>query len=85
MGELRKGLPWHGQGRLLDFGCGGGSFLARMAHQGWHVTGLDMSEAYVAEAGKKTLTRLGVYPTIRAAVAARAKYWKNHERRSGFA
>ena len=39
----RRSLPWHGQGRLLDFGCGGGSFLARMAEQGWHVTGLDAS------------------------------------------
>jgi SAM-dependent methyltransferase len=35
-------LPWHGQGRLLDFGCGGGSFLERMARHGWHVTGLDV-------------------------------------------
>jgi 2-polyprenyl-3-methyl-5-hydroxy-6-metoxy-1,4-benzoquinol methylase len=47
VGDLRNGLPWHGQGRLLDFGCGGGSFLARMAHQGWHVTGLDMSDTTV--------------------------------------
>jgi len=28
---------------LLDFGCGGGSFLQRMAEQGWDVTGLDAS------------------------------------------
>jgi hypothetical protein len=31
-------------------------------------------EAYVAE--KKNLRLLGIYPTIRAAAAARAKYWK---------
>jgi 2-polyprenyl-3-methyl-5-hydroxy-6-metoxy-1,4-benzoquinol methylase len=43
----RRALPWHGQGRLLDFGCGGGSFLERMRHQGWQVTGLDVSEATV--------------------------------------
>jgi 2-polyprenyl-3-methyl-5-hydroxy-6-metoxy-1,4-benzoquinol methylase len=43
----RRGLPWHGQGRLLDFGCGGGSFLARMADQGWKVVGLDVSETTV--------------------------------------
>src|SRR5262245_62146521 len=30
-------------GKLLDFGCGGGSFLARMAGLGWQVTGLDNS------------------------------------------
>jgi SAM-dependent methyltransferase len=39
----RHALPWHGQGRLLDFGCGGGSFLLRMHRQGWRVTGLDVS------------------------------------------
>ena len=31
-------LPWHGQGRLLDFGCGAGGFLQRMHCQGWKVT-----------------------------------------------
>ncbi|MBA4067575.1 MAG: hypothetical protein C0501_28480 [Isosphaera sp.] len=30
-------------GRLLDFGCGGGRFLRRMAGLGWAVTGLDSS------------------------------------------
>jgi SAM-dependent methyltransferase len=40
-------LPWHGRGRLLDFGCGGGHFLARMHEAGWDVTGLDVSPAAV--------------------------------------
>lgn len=39
--ERRGELPWQGVGRLLDFGCGGGAFLKRMADQGWQVTGLD--------------------------------------------
>src|SRR5262249_22639491 len=39
--ERRGTLPWHGTGRLLDFGCGGGGFLKRMADQGWQVIGLD--------------------------------------------
>ncbi len=39
--ERRGALPWPGPGRLLDFGCGGGEFLRRMAEQGWRVTGLD--------------------------------------------
>jgi SAM-dependent methyltransferase len=38
----RKVLGWHGQGRLLDFGCGGGSYLERMHLQGWKVTGVDL-------------------------------------------
>jgi SAM-dependent methyltransferase len=43
----RKVLPWHGEGRLLDFGCGGGSFLQRMQQQGWQVTGVDACAAAV--------------------------------------
>ena len=43
----RKTMPPHGQGRLLDFGCGGGSYLERMHLQGWRVTGLDVSTAAV--------------------------------------
>jgi len=38
---------WHGRGRLLDFGCGAGSFLERMHERGWNVTGLDISAAAV--------------------------------------
>lgn len=40
--ERRGELPMP-PGRLLDFGCGSGAFLARMADRGWHVTGLDAS------------------------------------------
>jgi 2-polyprenyl-3-methyl-5-hydroxy-6-metoxy-1,4-benzoquinol methylase len=39
--ERRGALPWPRPGRLLDFGCGAGSFLKTMADQGWQVTGLD--------------------------------------------
>ncbi len=45
--ERRGALPWPGVGRMLDFGCGGGSFLKRMADEGWAVTGLDNSPAAV--------------------------------------
>lgn len=45
--KWRRSLDWHGQGRLLDFGCGGGTFLQRMHRQGWHVTGVDVSPAAV--------------------------------------
>jgi SAM-dependent methyltransferase len=41
--RLRKNMPLHGQGRLLDFGCGSGSYLMRMHRQGWQVTGVDQS------------------------------------------
>lgn len=40
-GERRGILPWPSPGRLLDFGCGAGTFLKTMADQGWEVTGLD--------------------------------------------
>ena len=45
----RRYLPWHGQGRLLDFGCGAGAYLRRMRQQGWNVLGLDVSSEVVAE------------------------------------
>ncbi|MBA4188806.1 MAG: hypothetical protein C0467_12475 [Planctomycetaceae bacterium] len=41
--ERRGLLPLPKPGRLLDFGCGGGSYLTRMAELGWRVTGLDCS------------------------------------------
>jgi SAM-dependent methyltransferase len=43
----RKSLPLQGKGRLLDFGCGGGSYLMRMHQQGWQVVGLDASATAV--------------------------------------
>ena len=43
--ERNGEIPWQGRGRLLDFGCGSGSFLRRMADRGWTVTGLDNSVA----------------------------------------
>jgi 2-polyprenyl-3-methyl-5-hydroxy-6-metoxy-1,4-benzoquinol methylase len=50
--RYRKGfdLRWHGRGRLLDFGCGAGSFLERMHERGWSVTGLDISPSAVNQA-----------------------------------
>jgi len=35
-------LPWQGEGRLLDVGCGSGSYLASMQALGWDVTGVDL-------------------------------------------
>lgn len=43
----RQHLPKHGKCRLLDFGCGGGSFLERMSQQGWQTMGVDVSEQAV--------------------------------------
>jgi 2-polyprenyl-3-methyl-5-hydroxy-6-metoxy-1,4-benzoquinol methylase len=45
--EPLDGKPIHGQGRLLDFGCGNGAFLQRMKERGWIVTGVDASVAVV--------------------------------------
>lgn len=48
--ERRGVLPWPGTGRLLDFGCGAGSYLKTMADQGWDVTGVDASTDAVEQA-----------------------------------
>lgn len=42
-GRRSEWIPYRGEGRLLDFGCGAGAFLERMRDLGWKVEGLDMS------------------------------------------
>jgi 2-polyprenyl-3-methyl-5-hydroxy-6-metoxy-1,4-benzoquinol methylase len=44
---VRSALLRLQKGRLLDFGCGGGKFLAEMHADGWQVLGVDLSEAVV--------------------------------------
>lgn len=45
--ERRGALPHMRPGRLLDFGCGSGGYLRRMADLGWQVTGLDRADHVV--------------------------------------
>jgi len=59
----RRNLPWHGQGRLLDFGCGGGKFLLRMQDRGWKVLGLDRS-AYVVRELRDKLCLNAIHGTL---------------------
>ena len=66
---VRRGeLPWPTPGRLLDFGCGGGAFLQRMAGQGWRVTGLDAAAGAVHrirdELGLSALTGTLPHPDL---------------------
>lgn len=39
--------PYSSDKRLLDFGCGGGYFLAHAAKAGWTATGFDIGEAAI--------------------------------------
>lgn len=43
------------RGRLLDVGCGNGSFLARAVEMGWKVNGLDPDPAAVAVCARQNL------------------------------
>jgi SAM-dependent methyltransferase len=67
----REVLPWQGQGRLLDFGCGGGAFLARMHQQGWQVTGLDICTTAIqrirTELGLRAFVGTLPHPELRPA------------------
>jgi SAM-dependent methyltransferase len=49
-------LPFQGQGRLLDFGCGAGAFLEHMRDLGWAVEGIDVSRT----AAERTSWRTGI-------------------------
>jgi SAM-dependent methyltransferase len=63
-----RAVPWNGEGRLLDFGCGGGAFLALMHRRGWSVTGVDVSAAAVqrvrTELGLRALTGSLPHPEL---------------------
>ena len=56
-------LPYEGGGRLLDFGCGAGAYVARMAAAGWKAEGLDASPHAVQAGREAGLTiRQGTLP-----------------------
>ncbi len=41
-------LPYRGEGKLLDFGCGAGGYVSKMVSAGWNAQGMDMSPQAVA-------------------------------------
>ena len=49
-------LAYEGEGRLLDFGCGGGRYVAQMLAAGWKAEGIDMFSAAVETGRKAGLT-----------------------------
>ncbi len=49
-------VPYRGQGRLLDLGCGSGRYVARMGAAGWLAEGLDAVPRAVAEGRAKGLS-----------------------------
>lgn len=46
----KDALPYRGEGRFLDVGCGGGSYLHRLQQWGWDVYGVEPSSAGAAQA-----------------------------------
>lgn len=50
-----RNLPKHGKGRLLDVGCGNGSFLELARQAGWEVVGVDPDPEAVAVACSRGL------------------------------
>lgn len=47
-GDSMTHIPWVGEGRLLDYGCGSGWYAARMKQLGWHVTAMDFNASSLA-------------------------------------
>jgi len=59
-------IPWTGQGRLLDFGCGAGGYIRQMAALGWKVEGLDLNSSAVEAARAAGLNvREGTLPGVK--------------------
>jgi len=50
----RYPLPWRGQGKMLDVGCGAGGNLKTLQDQGWELHGVEISEIAVAHARELT-------------------------------
>src|SRR6266511_4364475 len=51
-------IPWVGQGRLLDVGCGTGVNLQTFQEQGWDVYGVEISEVAAAQARERVGDRI---------------------------
>lgn len=50
----RYPLPWRGEGKVLDVGCGAGGNLKTLQDQGWHPHGIEMSGIAAAHARELT-------------------------------
>ena len=50
----RYPLPWRGQGKVLDIGCGAGGNLKTLQDQGWEPHGIEISELAAAHARELT-------------------------------
>lgn len=57
-------LPFHGQGRLLDFGCGSGWYAKRMSDRGWAVTAMDFNPRTAEQVARRygVSTLVGTLP-----------------------
>lgn len=79
----RQPVPGRVRGRLLDFGCGSGSFLFDMHRNGWEVLGIDPSPTAVqhirTELGLSALTGSLPHPDLRDAHFNLITMWQSLE------
>ncbi len=58
----RYPMPWRGQGKMLDVGCGAGGNLKTLQDQGWEPHGIEISE--IAAAHARGLTKGQIHTGI---------------------
>jgi SAM-dependent methyltransferase len=76
-------VPFRGQGRLLDFGCGRAVFARQMREYGWLVEGLDLSASIAAKVERESGIPVHVgtlpHPDVRPASFDAITMWSSLE------
>ena len=52
LSTMKSMIPYHGNGNILDVGCGNGGWLTRLKNAGWNVNGVEIDGPAAEDANK---------------------------------